>query len=69
MFTSAFIFVLGGSFPIMLPLCNPVIPPLAVSCFCINSREYKDVKIKPSPIIFYERIIGEDMTNRENNVS
>ena len=25
--------VLGGSFPIMLPLCNPVITPLAVSCF------------------------------------
>ena len=31
MFTSAFMFVLGGSFPIMLPLCNPVIPPLASS--------------------------------------
>ena len=26
-------FVLGRSFPIMLPLCNPVIPPLTVSCF------------------------------------
>ena len=23
------------SFPIMLPLCNPVIPPLAVSCFVV----------------------------------
>ena len=33
MFTSAFMFILNGSFPIMLPLCNPVIPPLAVSCF------------------------------------
>ena len=35
MFTCAFMFVLGGSFSIMLPLCNPVIPPLAVSCFKI----------------------------------
>ena len=35
MFTSAFMFFLGGSFPILLPLCNPVIPPLAVSCFII----------------------------------
>ena len=32
MFTAAFIFVRGGSFPIMLPLCNLVIPSLAVSC-------------------------------------
>ena len=36
MCTFAFMLVLDRSFPIMLPLCNPVIPPLAVSCHDVN---------------------------------
>ena len=36
MFSFAFMCVLGGSFPIMLPLCNLVIPPLAVSCYLVT---------------------------------
>ena len=36
--------VLAGSFPVMLPLCNPVKPPLAVSCFYILK-----VKVRKGP--------------------
>ena len=35
--TIAFKFVLSGSSQILLPLCNPAIPSLAVSCFTFKT--------------------------------
>ena len=39
MLTIAFKLVLSQSSQILLPLCNPAIPSLAVSCLCIYLRE------------------------------
>ena len=62
MFTSAFMFVLGGSFPIMLLLCNPVIPPLAVSCLaCIFSSPEPKARVSychsaPSSVVVVRKL-------------
>ena len=39
MITFAFMFALGGSFPIMLALCNLVIPSVAVSCHKLKGQK------------------------------
>ena len=55
--TIAFKFVLSQSSQILLPLCNPATPSLAVSCFNVDLRQWKvslfsvRTKLKPCRMI------------------